>query len=447
MFHLSPHPFRLGLFLVIGLMAFTLTGVAKQQPAPDMDKQNPVKEADGSWSYVYTLSPNSYKLYPDESWLPWPYSEHYPSLTDTIKKFTRQSLSRAGLSKITVKSVTISYGKPLIVLSGLNLSDIVDFATMHQAFFDDDHALQGLNGVNLCQQTQGCWDPNPVKDQPWAFFLPLGLPLVNQKAVTFLNYPPDDSLSEGDYLDNFTMKRWAAVLKAVGVNDPLLYEPIVDARPIAAAGSGQANYMPDIKTYFNKEGTDHYYDTKMLTLLTNPVGHSGEKSLPVIVLGTPSREAWGQIIGWDKLDPPKTVKVLDVGSDTLPGASAPTAWVASNHPDVTTYQCCPGDPNKKCDGSHDLVADEKIDLQAACIIQKLAEDPSIEPHAAKQQCYEAWDESPSAENLRTICVRAKLDYDFTTEGQCKTTQEAEDFCSYYNNNACPTNIYTCDLPK
>lgn len=135
----------------------------------------------------------------------------------------------------------------------------------------------------------------------------------------------------------------------------------------------------------------------------------------------------------------------------LSGAAKPTAWVASNHPDVTTYPCCPGDPDPNCcDGdecSYDLVPDEEIDLQAACIVQALALNPGADPTAVKATCAKLWSTDPPPANQQTICVRAKLDYDLTTHGQCASQADAEAFCAHYDNDACPAGVYTCDVPK
>jgi hypothetical protein len=428
-------------------------GVPVEEPLPAAPPKAPATGAaqnpDGSWSYVYTLPADASSLYPDASWLPQPYAQDYPHLAATIEHFTRQSLERGGLDGVTV-SVSLADGKPLVTLSGPDRDALAAFATAHQAFLAASHAPQGLAGVTLCQATSGCWDPIPVADQPWAFFLPLGLPLVGQQAVTFLNYPPDDSLTERDYLDNFTMERWYAVLQSEGIAAPYLYETIVDARPIAASGSSStASTLPDITTYFNAPGTGHYYVTPMIEMLATPPALTGSgarpTTLPVIVLGTPARDAWATIVGQ------KSVGILEVGTTTLPGAAKPTAWVASNHPDVTTYQCCPGDPNPNCcdgdDCSYDLVPDDEIDLQAACIVQGLAEDPSADPAAVKASCAALWSTDPPPANQQTICIRAKLDYDYTTSGQCPSQQAAEAFCAAYGNDACPEGVYTCDLPN
>lgn len=44
-------------------------------------------------------------------------------------------------------------------------------------------------------------------------------------------------------------------------------------------------------------------------------------------------------------------------------------------------------------------------------------------------------------------MRAKLDYDYTTDGQCASEADAEAFCAAYQNDACPTGVYTCDVPN
>lgn len=464
---------KAGQFILAALTGFTLSACSPPDPASSHDTTSSAlssssaipsstdagatsstdtptlglhKESAGGWSYVYTLPENSRILYPDKSWLPAVYTtKHFQDLATTIKTFTQQSMDRGGLD-MKVSSVTMYENKPLIVISGADGKMLNDFAIMHQTFLDSNHTLQGLNGINNCKQVtepKTCWDPSPGY-YPWAFYLPLGMAMLNQQAVTYLNFPPSDSLVNADYLDNFTMRRWNQVLADVGITDPDAYNTIVDARPIAAPGSGQADLLPDVTTYFNTTG--NYYDTPMLTLLTDPpTNPSATNTLPVIVLGTPAREAWGKIINQP------TVNILDVGTSTLPGASKATKWVASNHPDVTPYQCCPNDPNTNCTSaeygnSYDLIPDEKIDLQASCIIQALSLNNAADPDTVKAQCKLDWDTNPSVQNLQTICVQAKLDYNFSSTGQCQSKADALAFCNYYQNNACPSGVFSCDVP-
>lgn len=382
-------------------------------------------------------------LYPDASWLPSYYASKYPDISTTVETFTKQSLMRDGIIYLSVTyDAATGY---LTIKTPVPSGPAAAYATRLPAFLQIAQAAQG--GVAQCQATSGCWDPHPGY-APWAMFLPVGLPIVNNLAVTFLDYPPSTSLSQGDYLNNFTMNRWSQVMQDVGIANPFLYETTVDSRPIAAPGSGQTNYLPDATTYFNTPG-DNYYLTPLTALLSQPPSNrTSTTTRPVTVLGSPAQKAWSQIIG-------AQVTTLAVGQTTLPGASLPTPWVAGNHPDVTSYQCCPGDKNSNCSSptygnSWDLVADEQIDFQVLCITQLLAENPGMAPSAAKASCYQQWGQpmgSLSTANQHTLCVQAKQDYEYKAPGHCASVEDAEAFCSYYNNNPCPSGVYTCTVPS
>lgn len=406
------------------------------------DALSPVGTRPMAGYYTYNLAAPStvQSLYPDVSWLPSYYTQggKYQNIATTVQQFTAQSLLRDGIiaTNVTYDPTTGN----VTIQTSLPNSAAAYYAKMHPWLMT--YGLQALGGVQQCQGTSGCWDPHPG-NAPWAMFLPFGLPLVNQLAVSFLDYPPSTSLSYGDYLNNFTMDRWTQVMQAVGIPNPLLYQTTVDSRPIAAPGSGQTNYLPDATTYFN-DPSNHYYLTPMILLLTQPPTAWGNPATrPVTVLGTPARTAWGKIVG-------QTINVLSVGSTVLPGSVLPTPWVAGNHPDVTSYQCCPGDPNSNCGGSYSLVSDEQIDFQVLCITQLLAQNPGMDPNAAKSSCYTQWGQpfsSLSSSSQHSLCVQAKQDYEYKSTGQCKTSTDAEAFCNYYNNNPCPTGVYTCTVPS
>jgi hypothetical protein len=274
------------------------------------------------------------------------------------------------------------------------------------------------------------------------------MPLVNQQAVILLDYPPAVSLIAGDYLKNVTMERWSRVLAAAGVSNPVLYETIVDTRPIAAPGTGQTAYLPDPATYFNAPNTDHFYITPMVALLTNPPSNtSATHSIPLQVLGSPAQTAWSAVVG-------EKVHTLSAGSTTLPGTTKVTSWVAGNHPNVTSYQCCPNDKNASCldksqtppSYSSSLIADEQVDLQVACMIMTLARNQSVTPAKASETCSAAWGGDPAKlppANAHTLCVQAKLDNQ-NSDARCKTVQDAQAYCTAHGNNACFD--FTCSVP-
>jgi len=395
-------------------------------------------------TYTYSLPLNSVNLYPDASWLPSTYQPYFPDLEKTIQNFTQQSVDRSGLTN-TVVSVQIGgTGNPQVTLTGTDLNAMQAFAAVQQAFLDENHAARGLSGVQKCQQTIGCWNPNPNAQYPWTFFLPLGMAMVNQAVVNFMNYPPAVSLEGRDYLANNTMRRWTGVLEAVGITNPVLYETIVDGRPIAAAGTGQSDYLPDIDTYFNSPGKE--YVTPMLSLLV--ASSNATYSKAVVILGAPAGDVWAKIIG------ASSVKPGNVGTTTAISSGKNTNWVAGNHPNVTSYQCCPGDTSPGCQASDSysastsLIPDEKIDLMVACIEKGLGENISADVNKLKAECKAEWNSNKlSSANQKTLCIRARLDYSWNGIGNCKTTAEALAFCKQHNDNACATNpqgeIYKC----
>src|SRR5205823_1550959 len=90
------------------------------------------------------------------------------------------------------------------------------------------------------------WDPQGAG---WRFFLPLGMPLLNQRSLQFFHYPPIRLLETmQDYLNDPVPVRWEELLAANGVAaeaERPLYEAVVDATPIAAPDDQGTQTLPD----------------------------------------------------------------------------------------------------------------------------------------------------------------------------------------------------------
>lgn len=398
--------------------------------------------AAGNTTVTYSLSNDQLShLFPNRSdpTLPTFYQTQSgipATLAQSIQLYTQQSLKNDGLpfSKVAVTTANNGTSATVTITTPVykTLGKVKKYGSMMQNFVNA--GASGWLSVLACQGEAGCWNNPAAKD--WAFFLPLGLPVVEQKAVTFLNYPPNDSLCGSNYLANFTMGRWNRLLQAAGIKNPILYDTIVDAHPIAAPGSGQASAINGTTSYF---AASSGYDNSMLGVLTNPPsGTSFGQTLPVLVLGTPAQQVFGQLINYQGTGKP--VPVSGVGTATLPGQTKPTAWIASSHPDVTTYQCCPGDTDTThCPAdSQQLIPSEITDLTSACIIQKLS--LGADPDSAKASCTTKW-KNPVGHNM---CVQARLDYNYTASDNneamaCKCRYAAEQFCNRNSNNACANN--------
>ncbi|KTG17702.1 hypothetical protein AUR63_07740 [Guyparkeria sp. XI15] len=402
---------------------------------------SPQAHATTTEGVVYTLGSESTlrNLYPDASWLPSAYADSYTNLAETIEHYTEQSLRRDGVEapRVDVRFIEENETRNVEVTIHPDNEITRRYADIHPAFFDSDHAGQARAGVSACKATKGCWDPKPRADQPWAMFLPLGLPLATQQTVLFLDYPPIPALTGRDYLNNYTMCRWGRLMGAAGAATPTAFETIVDARPIAAPGSGESQYLPDPITHFNTDtaaGGD--YLAPMLQLLTESDG----TSRPIAVFGSDARDAWANMVGR------KSVDVLDAGTTHLAKSAPATPWIATNHPDVTSYNCCPGDPASRCGNSHNLIGDEKKDFVAACWLITMSETPGQSPETVRQQCEKRWMSAPNAQAQQALCVQAKLDNN-NPAATCSSYTEAWKYCAAHGANACASHDCQYDADK
>lgn len=416
--------------LMLGVAAAFTTGAAWAKA--------PQKPA-ASTTVSYSLGPKAMvqTLYPDASWLPAPYAAGYPDLAATIEKFTLQSLQRDGVKGAKVRVTFEPAGDQAEVRIRIHPANAVTrrYAQVHPAFMDATHGQAALKAVKACQATPGCWDPQPKAGQPWAPFLPLGLPMATQKTVPFFDYPPIPALTGQDYLHNFTLCRWGRVMGAAGAKNPLAYETLVDSRPIAAPGAGIESLMPDPATWFNRASPGADYLTPMLQLLTQPADDKATITRPVATFGAAPRRALAAMVGATSL------KVLDVGESALGGQARKTPWIATNHPDVTSYNCCPGDSFAGCAGSakepasFSLVADEQTDFIAACWMQAMAATNPPSAADAKARCETTWKTSPDASARQTLCVQAKLDNN-NPAARCTSYEQAWNYCAAHDANAC-----------
>lgn len=426
----------------------------KKNP-PELPPAPPNKtEKTGELTTVqYTLGPffQVDLLYPSQASLPEQYWPDYPDTLQTIRNFTMQSLVRDGFSDAQVKVARggLVNAYYIVVISSSNPA-VSGYATVHPNFinkawasYDGSQKCQACTSCSACglcttPTDPKCWDPAPVSGQPWAMYLPLGLPMLTQKTTLFLDYPPLTALtgknpdgSYGDYLSNYTMCRWGRVLDASGASNPYAYETIVDSRPVAAPGSGQDAHLPIPQATYNNATTGGLYLNPMLQLLTNPLGALATGTLPVAVFGYTARQTWGQIIG-----SPSVPGILQVGTTNIGGQAQTTAWISTNHPDVTAYNCCSGDSTCKS-SSQALVADEQIDFVTACWMQSMAANPAQDPNTAKTACAAQWQPPTAGANALSECIQEKLDNN-NQNAVCCSWQDAWAYCTQYKNNACAT---------
>ncbi|MGQ0709392.1 MAG: hypothetical protein ACT4NV_06530 [Rhodoferax sp.] len=296
--------------------------------------------------------------------------------------------------------------------------------------------MRALQGVQACQNstTPACWEPQGAGLAcvgPWQFYLPLGLPMLAQKMVMLLHYPPYSAMQQSDYLNNATLKRWQRLLVSVGVNPPdwTLYTTTVDIFPIAAPGSGQSGCFTtsNASLFFGAQGSG-YIPIHLQALVTPPTLASTSGTLPVVVFGS---EAIGY---WNASYPHNPTGVLKAGSVVL-DATQPqrrTPYTGANHPIAAVYQSCESKP-----GITTMVGQ---DLASACFAKAMGDQPDADPLSVQAQCQAAYLNPPLAPTAaRQVCVNAVIDK--SPQFAPWSPAQAQAWCAAHQDQACPLPSY------
>lgn len=296
--------------------------------------------------------------------------------------------------------------------------------------------MRALQGVQACQNSSNpaCWEPQGpglTCVGPWQFYLPLGLPMLAQKMVMLLHYPPYSAMQQSDYLNNATLKRWQRLLVSVGVNPPdwTLYTTTVDIFPIAAPGSGQSGCFTtsNASLFFGAQGSG-YIPIHLQALVTPPSLTSTSGTLPVVVFG-------GEAIGyWNAAYPNNPTGVLKAGAVAL-DATQPqrlTPYTGANHPIAAVYQSCSSKP-----GITTMVGQ---DLATACFAKAMGDQPNADPVAVQAQCQAAYLNAPLAPAAaRQLCVNAVIDK--SPQFSPWSPDQAQAWCIAHQDQVCPLPSY------
>ena len=196
------------------------------------------------------------------------YDDNDTTLEQTVEHYLFQSLDRDltinGRADVTVDGDTYN-----VTISG-DGEHVTNYEEQINSFLSSGRlALQAVSDL----KRDKIWNEND-----WRFFLPHGLSITRQRSVQLLHFPPDYSLTEQDYLNSKTSKRWEELLELnnVRLEDVTLYEAILDIAPIAAPAN-VGSTLSDTYSYFEP------YVLDMLPVLLK------NKSLPIVAYGGPVR--------------------------------------------------------------------------------------------------------------------------------------------------------------
>ncbi|MCW5726214.1 hypothetical protein [Parvibaculum sp.] len=264
------------------------------------------------------------------------------TLEQTVELYLRDSLKRDGHSDADV-SVFQTSGRVKVTISGAIGRE---YAIALPAFLSaGDKAYDGAQRL----LKEGKWRYN------WKFYLPLGLPLTDNKSVQLLHFPPDYVLEHSqDYLAANTTKRWAEllILNGASPDETDMFQAIIDIAPISAPAS-------DGKLLDGTYGYFQAFIDDLLRLWTSQSNESGVR--PVVAFGLPVREYLKDRYGLSlKI---LTYAEIDLGNDTL------VPLLAANHPSRfynAINALLQQKPAAKADAVRLGIAIAQDDLIAAC---------------------------------------------------------------------------------
>jgi hypothetical protein len=315
----------------------------------------------------------------------YPNSDKPQTLAQTVQLYLQQSTQRDTLAGTGV-AVGGDTGGYTATFSGSGVPD--DYGDRLSQFL-----RIGSEGVaaQARMQQDGKWD-----SKDWRLFLPLGLAMADQKSVQLLHFPPDTSLTQQDYLDSATSRRWESLLELNGASkaEVALYERIVDIAPIAAPASA-GNSLAAAYGYFR----DYAFDMLSYSVQPRP---APAKPLPVVAYGSPVRQ-WVQ----DNLK----AKLPVLGTAYVQvGQTASVPFLGANHPSYIWYAA---------KQSRTLaLRTMRDDLASACWQVKTAADPGLDIKQAVSQCAAYWDQRDEQ-----VCELTEI------QAYEKTPEEARQICA------------------
>ena len=347
---------------------------------PGVDSTKVDKTGSGSHQVVFELGSTEEltQLYS----YPNSYDDKDTTLEQTVEHYLSQSLDRDltinGRADVTVDGDTYK-----IIISG-DGEHVEQYDEQINSFLSSGKlALQAVSDM----KRDKIWNEND-----WRFFLPHGLSITKQRSIQLLHFPPDYSLTEQDYLNSKTSKRWEELLKLndIGLDDVTLYEAILDIAPIAAPADAGST-LNDTYTYF-----EPYVLAMLPVLLKN-------RSLPIVAYGGPVRR-W--VTNFYKLDDylgVNSVETIDV-TNTI---SVP--FLGANHPSYIWYA--------KDDGRKKAFEVMEQDLISACWQAHMGSNPDQGSNDVLQECIKNWNDQPMI-----VCINMEI------QAFGKSEAEAQEEC-------------------
>lgn len=345
------------------------------------------------------------------------------SLAATIRHWFDQMIARDGFAAQATATVSVDGSDFILDLSGPD--ELKGYVSQVPQFLK--HGSQALGVIEQIKAndktTTKAWPDwlkqnypslkprvwDPLDRGNWRFFLPLGMAMLNQKAVNFFHYPPMRLLDAmRDYLDDPVPVRLIELMKANGMvtdEEAWLFSTVMDGCPIAAPDDEGTIYYSGPKLAKTPDAIHllpieqfHDYQKAQTELLLNSSSKVADGfTIPIVVYGTPARDSFNEVWPNAKLTPGKTPATH---VEILKGKK--TAVLCSGHPYAffAQAQTVVGAGEMKPEMWQASVQTMIKDLAVVRWQMQMADDTSADPAAMWNACLEYWQ---GAANHKTVC--------------------------------------------
>ncbi len=383
----------------------------------------------------------SYPNGPDVTW----------SLSETIQHWFKQTLVRDGFSNVSIDV----HEAPEDVVMVLSAPDNILEALNAYYYMLPRFLANGWRAHEIVTELKasGQWNFGSTPKDKWRFFIDLGMPMITQRSLQFLHYPPKRLLEKfqnhmHDEVDDRWIEllaaqdeaKWEALVKQVSEDKerhrpkepaPLGYT-IINATPIAAPDSAGAG--PPTSAF-------GVYQAQQLQLLVKE-SHQPGYTIPVLVHGIYAIRMFTKTFGID-LDVlvPQTAEIVPGLKTPVIGATHPFHFYAAAQVDTSgghhpwdTIGSGKFGPN--CQLASQLM---QQDLIVARWQTLMAENPSKDPGVVLAECTRFW---LDRQNKQKICMLVQHQGSMTFEGRDgdykfkKSLKDAFKFCRDHKDEPC-----------
>lgn len=329
------------------------------------------------------------------------------TLAQTVKHWFDMTLDRDGLKAKGAKaSVSVTRGSYVLKLDGPDAiqSQLQQYAVRLPQFLTN--GWDALTNVIPSIKADGRWDPSPDTPgpneppyEPWAFFLPLGMTMLNQKALLFFHYPPIRLLrTNQDYLDDPVPVRCEELLTANGVpdSDLPLFNTVMDATPIGAEDDQGSKKGGDPEFGLIPIQDFHDYQKAQVKLLLNVSTKDSGYTVPIVVYGAHPLATFNTLYSTKLKN--NQVTVVEI----IPGKK--TAVMASTHPYVFYGMAQGFDKigSGKIVNHRAATAQMKKDLVVARWLKSMAEFPNQSPKTALKDAQDYWKDPAQNDVIKAL---------------------------------------------